>query len=87
MPLKSRNVSLLVLAITACFCSRAIFAFIQDPEGPNLLVVMGMAAILFIISAAAYRSNLLPSLTGFRRSAAAIALQIIVAAGLALGFR
>ena len=87
MPLDSRNGSLLLLAIAAFPCARAIFAFIAEPEGPNLLVVTGMAAILFVISAAGYLSNLFPSLTGFRRSVAAIIVQIIVAAGFALGLR
>jgi hypothetical protein len=59
-----KNRSLLVLAITALACSRAIFAFIDDPEGPNLLVVTTMAAVIYLISSAVYLSNVFPPLTG-----------------------
>lgn len=58
------NRSLLVLAITAAICSRAMFAFFHDPEGPNLLVVTGMAAVIYIFSAIFYLSKALPALTG-----------------------
>jgi hypothetical protein len=40
----------LVLIITSIVCSRAMFAFFDDPDGPNLLVVMGMAAIVYCAS-------------------------------------
>jgi hypothetical protein len=78
---------LLILAITAVACSRIVFAFFHDPEGPNLLVVTGMAAVIYLISAAVYLSNFSPSLTGFKRSSAAICIQIFVATGFYLGLR
>jgi hypothetical protein len=31
-----------------------MFFLFNDPEGPNLLVVMGMAAIIYVLSLAAY---------------------------------
>ena len=68
-------------------CSRAMFAFFHDPEGPNLLVVTGMAAILYLISLALYLSNLFPSLAGIKRGSAAIFIQIFVAIGFYLGLR
>ena len=64
-----------------------MFAFIHDPEGPNLLVVGGLAAVIYLISSAAYLSNFFPSLTGFRRSSAAIFLQIFIATGFYMGLR
>ena len=82
-----RNGSLLILAITALVCSRAMFAFFRDPEGPNLLVVTGMAAVIYLISAAVYLSNFSPSLTGFKRSSATIFIQLLVATGFYLGLR
>jgi len=44
--------SLLILAVVSLALSRAMFYFINDPEGPNLVVVMGLAVIIFIILSA-----------------------------------
>ncbi len=87
MKFNFRNASLLILVITAFLCSRAMFAFFNDPEGPNLLVVSVMAAILFLISSAVFLSRFLPSLAGPKRSAAAIFIQLFVATGFYLGLR
>jgi hypothetical protein len=46
-----------------------------------------MAAVLWLVSSAAYLSNLYPSLTGLKRSSAAIFIQILVATGFYLGLR
>src|SRR6267154_1399462 len=73
--------SLLILAITAVACSRIMFAFFHDPEGPNLLVVTGMAAVIYLMSSAVYLSNFSPSLAGFKRSSATVFIQIFIAAG------
>jgi hypothetical protein len=64
-----------------------MFAFFRDPEGPNLLVVTVMAAVIYALSSAVYLSNLYPSLKGFKRSSAAIFIQIFVATGFYLGLR
>jgi hypothetical protein len=64
-----------------------MFAFFHDPEGPNLLVVTGMAAVIYLMSSAVYRSNFSPSLTGFKRSSAAIFIQIFIATGFYLELR
>ena len=56
-----------------------MFAFFHDPEGPNLLVVTGMAAVIYLVSSAVYLSNIYPSLTEFKRSSATIFIQILVA--------
>jgi hypothetical protein len=82
-----KNGSLLILAMTAVVCSRMMFAFFHDPEGPNLLVVTGMAAVIYLVSAAVYLSSFCPSLTGFKRSSAAVFIQISVATGFYLGLR
>jgi hypothetical protein len=87
MPVNFKNSSLLILAITAVVCSRTMFAFFHDPEGPNLLVVTGMAAVIYLISLAVYLSNIYPSLTGFKRSAATILIQMLVTASFYLGLR
>ena len=87
MHVNFKNSSLLILAITAVVCSRIMFAFFHDPEGPNLLVVTGMAAVIYLVSSAVYLSNVYPSLTGFKRSSATIVIQIFVATGFYLGLR
>lgn len=78
---------LLILAITAAICSRTVLALFDDPEGPNLLVVGVLAAVIFVISIAPYLSRALPTLTGSARIAAAVVFQVIVSAGLFLAFR
>ena len=64
-----------------------MFAFFHDPEGPNLLVVTGMAAVINLVSSAVYLSNIYPSHTGFKRGSATIFIQILVATGFYLGLR
>jgi hypothetical protein len=78
---------LLVLAVAAFACSRIMFAFFRDPEGPNLLVATAMAAVIFLISSAVYLSNFYPPLAGFKRTSAAIFIQIFVATCFYLGLR
>lgn len=50
MRLKSKKASSFILGITALFLSRIMFALFDDPEGPNLLVVFGMAFVTYILS-------------------------------------
>jgi len=54
MYLKSKKTALLILGIASVVCSRAVFFFINDPEGPNLLVVMVLAVLIFFISLGVY---------------------------------
>jgi len=49
--------------------------------------LLGMASIIYLVSSAAYLSNVYPSLTGFKRSSAAIFVQIFVATGFYLALR
>lgn len=46
--------SLLVLAIVSLVISRVAFLFINDPEGPNLLIVVVLAAIIYLAALALY---------------------------------
>jgi hypothetical protein len=71
----------LILLLTAFACSRLIFFMIDDPEGPNLLVVTAMAVILYALSLAAWFSRPLASLAGFQRIAAVILIQLALSAG------
>ncbi|HVU06385.1 MAG TPA: hypothetical protein VHE10_01155 [Candidatus Paceibacterota bacterium] len=76
MYFKSKKVSLLILAITALVFSRTMFVFFNDAEGPNLLVVVVTAAVIYFPALAVY-------LRKPRLLAAALA-QILIAAVLYL---
>ena len=78
MNLKSKRLTLLILGITAMVCSRAMFVFFDDPEGPNLLIVTILAGVLYFLSLAAYSLNL----SGFKKFVLAIFIQIIIAISL-----
>ncbi|WP_214653035.1 hypothetical protein [Mucilaginibacter segetis] len=45
---------MILLAVTALICSRLLFVFFHDPEGPNLLIVAVMALAIYLPTAAAY---------------------------------
>lgn len=78
----TKKSSLLILGITAILCSRAMFAFFDDPEGPNLLVVMVAAAIVYSVSLVAYTFN--TSTTALKKLLVAISAQILFVTGLYL---
>lgn len=75
MYFKSKKTSLIILAITTAICSRLWFYFLDDPEGPNLLIVSVLALILYGLSLLVYRLNL--PFAGFKRLALAITVQVI----------
>jgi hypothetical protein len=79
MSFTSKKISLLILGITSLVCSRTLFLFFNDPEGPNLLVVIGMAAIIFFLSLAAYA--FCSSVTQFKRILITISVQILLVIG------
>jgi hypothetical protein len=61
--------------------SRVMFLFFNDPEGPNLLVVMGMAVIIYFLSLAVYLFYPSTKLTGLKRLLLVIFVQIIIVTG------
>jgi len=75
---ESKKTSLLILGITALVCSRALFFFFNDPEGPNLLVVIGTALVIYFVSLAAYVLNS----SSLKKLLLAISIQILLAIGL-----
>ena len=79
MPLASAKTSLLLLVITAFVCSRALFFFFQDPEGPNLLIVTVLALILYSASFIAWR--FIPA-TASKKILFAICAQLLIVTGL-----
>jgi hypothetical protein len=57
-----------------------MFALFNDPEGPNLLIVVVMAAILYALSWAVY--SFVPLTSSLKKLLLAIFFQIIIVAGL-----
>src|SRR3954454_4563422 len=79
MPLESKKTSLLLLVITAFLCSRTLFFFFRDPEGPNLLIVTVLALILYSASFIAWR--FIPATAG-KKIIFAICAQLLIVIGL-----
>ncbi len=77
MYFKSKKISLLILGVTSLVCSKILFILFNDPEGPNLLVVTVMAAVLFFASLTVYLFR--SSATGLKRLSFAILIQILLA--------
>jgi uncharacterized membrane-anchored protein len=78
-----KKTTLLILAITSLICSRTVFFIFNDPEGPNLLVVVVLAAILFVPSLVTYKFY--PSTKadkGVVRILLGVLIQLIVSVGL-----
>gem|GEM_PF-2239925 len=79
MYFKSKKTPLLILGVTSIVCSRVFFLFINDPEGPNLLVVMEMAVVVYVLSLAVYLFS--PSVKDLKRLLLVIFIQIIIVTG------
>ncbi len=78
----SKKTALVILGLVALVCSRVMFFLFNDPEGPNLVVVIGMALILFFMSLVAYLYLLNHSTTDPKRLLFTIAIQIMIATGI-----
>jgi hypothetical protein len=63
MNIKSKSTPLIFLGITSALFSRLTFVFINDPEGPNLLIVIVLATVVYLLSLAFYKSNFLKDKT------------------------
>ena len=87
MYFKSKTISLVLLALTALVCSRVMFLFFNDPEGPNLLIVTVLAAILYGLSVTAYLLYPATKLTGLKRLLVVILIQILLVTGLYFALR
>lgn len=78
MHVDSRKTSLCILGITSLLSSRLFFVFVNDPEGPNLLIVTVLAVVLFVPSLVVYaRSN---TVSSFRRLLLPIMVQVVLVA-------
>jgi hypothetical protein len=76
MLIKSKRTSLIILAITALILSRLMFLLFNDPEGPNLGVVTGMALIVYVPSLVIFVFR--TSTTRLVKLLLAIVIQIII---------
>ena len=74
------KIPLLILGITSILLSRTMFLFFNDPEGPNLLIVLGMALIIYLLSLAVYLPHF--SIARFKKLLLAISVQVLIVAGL-----
>jgi hypothetical protein len=48
------HITLVTLTVVSLIASRALFALIDDPEGPNLLIVVALAAVIFSVECVGY---------------------------------
>jgi len=80
---KSKKISTLILAATAIICSRVLFFFFNDPEGPNLLIVVGLALGVFLLSYSVYVFGPL-KMKGIKRLSVVICIQLLSVVGLYL---
>lgn len=71
---------LLLLVITAFVLSRALFFFFHDPEGPNLLIGVVLALILYSPSLIVWK--FIPATSGSKKLLFAICTQILIVTGL-----
>ncbi|HEY0908204.1 MAG TPA: GrpB family protein [Candidatus Paceibacterota bacterium] len=75
MQTQPKKTPLIVLGVTAVLCSRLFFAFIDDPEGPNLLIVMVLALVLYFLSLSAFSFKSLA--TNTRKFLFALSIQVL----------
>jgi hypothetical protein len=83
----SKTVTLVTLGLTAIFLSRALFVFFDDPEGPNLLVVLVTAAGIYGLTYAAYRWYPASFPIGAKKLALLVVLQFVIVGCLYLAGR
>lgn len=76
-----KKLPVFILGVTSLVCSRTFFAFINDPEGPNLLIVLVLAAIVFCVSLAIYT---LSPMSVTKKLLVAVLAQILLIGGLYL---
>jgi hypothetical protein len=79
MQFTARKTSLLLLGITALVSSRTLFFLFQDPEGPNLLIVTVLAAMLYIASFIVWR--FIPATTT-KKLLLAVCTQVVIVTAL-----
>jgi hypothetical protein len=79
--------SLVILAGTATLLSRTVLMALADPEGPNLIVVLGLAGVIYLPSLLPYQLRSVRTIPGRRRLLFASIIQMSFAASLWLLLR
>lgn len=80
MNLISHQSGFALLGITALICARGLFFFFNDPEGPNLLIVVVTALFIFLISLFGY--TYAAHKNAFQKILSALCIQLLLAATL-----
>lgn len=78
MTLNSKKFSLLILAVTALILSRLLFVLFNDPEGPNLLIVVVMAVILYLASLIPHAFRCTTEQGGQKKLVLGLLIQIVI---------
>jgi hypothetical protein len=55
MTFKPKKITLALLALVSLVISRVLFSTVNDPEGPNLLIVVVLASAIYIVLLAIYK--------------------------------
>lgn len=76
MYFKSKKISYVLLGLTSLVSSRGFFALLNDPEGPNLLIVSVLAFVMFTLSIAVYAFTL--SISGLKRLLLGVVIQMVI---------
>lgn len=82
MNINTKKTALIILGITSLIGSKVFFLSVNDPEGPNLVVMLAAALFIYALSAAVYTYG--PALKGAQRLAVAIVAQVLIVLGLCL---
>lgn len=77
---KSKKLPLVVLFVTAVLLSRTTLLLFNDPEGPNLLIVMAAAFVVYVLSLASYALD--NSVDDSKKFGWAILIQFVLVIGL-----
>lgn len=72
------DIQTIFLVILSLLSSRLFFALFDDPEGPNLLIVVVMAVVLFVASIFVSKYSKLKELSGLQKFGVHTVMQIIV---------
>lgn len=54
MNLRLKKTQHIILGLVSLVLSRLTFMLIDDPEGPNLLIVVGLALVIYVFFLALY---------------------------------
>lgn len=68
--------SLIILVVTSVILSRIMFNLFDDPEGPNLLIVVVMSLFVYLLSLAVFLPNY--SISHTKKSLLAFLAQLII---------